>query len=72
MPRFTIDFKKVRSLRRENGVTIKQAAGKLDISDVQYSKKERGIAPFKGNELCVLSEMYGVTPGIFFTNSVRN
>lgn len=71
MAKYTIDYEKIRAVRRNNGITIDSAAEKLRISDVQYSKKERGIAPFKGNELCELAEMYDVTPDIFFAESVR-
>ena len=72
MGKYALDLKKIRSLRRDNEITIDAAANRLKISDVQFSKKERGIAPFKGDELCELAEMYDVIPGIFFTDSVRN
>ncbi len=45
-------------LRNQNNVTAKRMARMLDISEVQYRKKEKGLAPFKQEEMIIISKYF--------------
>jgi len=47
-------------LRKNNFVTQKKLANLLDISEVQYGKKEKGIAAFTQDEMFILSDYFGL------------
>ncbi len=45
-------------LRNQNKVTAKSMAKMLNISEVQYRKKELGEAPFKQEEMITISNFF--------------
>ena len=51
--------KKLILLKEENHLTNEKMGEILGISAKQYRKKEQGAAPFKMNEMFILSEYFG-------------
>ena len=51
--------KKLIILKEENHLTNEKMAELLGISAKQYRKKEQGLAPFKLNEMFILSNFFG-------------
>ena len=47
-------------LRKNNSITQKKLAEILDISEVQYGKKEKGIAAFTQDEMFIISDYFGL------------
>ena len=54
-------------LRKNNFVTQKKLANLLGISEVQYGKKEKGIAAFTQDEMFIISDYFKMSfDNIFF------
>lgn len=47
-------------LRKNNNITQKKMAIFLNISEVQYSKKEKGIAAFTQDEMFKIADYFGL------------
>ena len=47
-------------LRKNNFVTQKKLANLLGISEVQYGKKEKGIAAFTQDEMFIISDYFNL------------
>jgi transcriptional regulator with XRE-family HTH domain len=69
---YRVDNQAISRLRNDNHLSKEKLAMVLKICREQYSKKESGIAPFKGDEIGLLAGFYNVDPGFFYTPSVRN
>ena len=44
-------------LRKEKGMTQKQLAGKLGISETAYRQKEKGQRAFKSDEMFIIADI---------------
>ena len=44
-------------LRKEKGMTQKQLAKKLDISETAYRQKEKGQRAFKSDEMFIIADV---------------
>ena len=62
----------IKNCRTGNGLSMTEVANVLKITKEQYSKKEKGVAPFKDRELCELANFYNEPIVIFFNDDVRN
>ena len=45
-------------LRKNNNVTQKKIANLIGISEVQYGKKEKGIAEFTQDEMFIIANFF--------------
>lgn len=62
-----VNLNKIRGLRIENGLSQKDLAKQLGISDRSYRNKEKGHTEFKPSELTYLSCIFNVNvEAIFF------
>ena len=56
-------------LRKESGMTQKDLAGKLGISEAAYRQKERGQRNFNSNEMFEIADIFKKDIGDIFTDS---
>lgn len=61
--------KKLILLKEERNLTNKEMAELLDITPIQYRKKEKGEVQFKLNEMVKISEFFGKTMDEIFLPS---
>ena len=66
--------RKLRSLRALSGLTQKQIAEKLGLSETSYTKRENGLIDFSVEEVKKMKEVFGLSDAeiveIFFANEV--
>ena len=65
-------FEKLRKIRQENNIKVKEIAKKLGLkTEGAYYKKENGKVPFTLTEGKIISELIGLPiEEIFFTNEL--
>lgn len=60
-------------LRKNNNVTQKKIANLIGISEVQYGKKEKGIAEFTQDEMFIIANFFEKTvDDIFLPRKATN
>lgn len=60
-------------LMKENGVTIRNLASKIGISEKQMGSKLRGITEFKSSEMFKIAELFNKTiEDIFLPSMYEN
>ena len=68
---WTFDPGQLRLARRAAGYRLRDAAREAKIAASCISRRENGTANVSANELCMLSSLYGVSPRIFFVQTLR-
>lgn len=68
---YIVDTKAISHLRIDNHLSKEKVANVLGISRAQYTHKESGKAPFKGNEIGLLADLFKQEPGFFYTQNVH-
>nr|DAD93379.1 MAG TPA: helix-turn-helix XRE-family like protein [Siphoviridae sp. ctnjE5] len=56
-------------LRKEKGITQKELAQKLGISETAYRQKEKGQRAFKSDEMFIIADILGKDIGEIFSDS---
>lgn len=57
----------IRTLRKSNGILLRQLAAKLDIDQAMLSKMERGERSFKKEHIIQLAKIFGHSKREFLT-----
>lgn len=55
-------------LRKEKGITQKEMAQKLDISETAYRQKEKGQRAFKSDEMFIIADILEKDIGEIFSD----
>ncbi|EPH94581.1 DNA-binding helix-turn-helix protein [Enterococcus faecalis 06-MB-DW-09] len=61
-----MEFKRLKALRAERGMTQKDMAEVLDMNVDTYRKKENGKRDFTLKEVAIAKEKLGVDPDYYF------
>lgn len=56
-------------LRKEKGITQKELAQKLGISETTYRQKEKGQSAFKSDEMFIIADILEKDIGEIFSDS---
>ncbi|HGK1753356.1 TPA: helix-turn-helix transcriptional regulator [Streptococcus pneumoniae] len=55
-------------LRKEKGISQKELAQKLGISETAYRQKEKGRSSFKSDEMFIIADIFGKDIGEIFSD----
>lgn len=55
-------------LRKEQGITQKELADKLGISETAYRQKEKGKRAFRSDEMFIIADILGKDIGEIFSD----
>ena len=58
-------------LRKEKGITQKELAQKLGISETAYRQKEKGQSTFKSDEMFMIADILEKDIGEIFSDSMQ-
>lgn len=59
---------KVKGLMAENNLTQSDVAKEINKTEMTLRNKLQGKTEFTANEVAILSDLFKVSPSIFFTN----
>lgn len=55
--------RRIRALRREAGLSLRELGAAVGVSLVQFQRYETGVSPLSTSRLLVISKVLGVRPG---------